>query len=276
MLRLAACLFALPLANAFRDSSPLVAWSPQGSSRSNLVIPEGIDNSLTQLLQDDALCSFESVVVIDQPGVRGSDLRSLHASSVLSNNVKDSPFSYQVQYTRSLLNNEMATAVEDLASRCGAQLIQFEPQHNVFPTLAESSKHIIYAQLASIPDGLAWERKQVLAEQEESLSTLISSVSTMSPNSLFVFTGSVPFMASELKKRQLDSTPFGFAPSNSTTTGGILARYQLLTPGLILTLAVAFFVALPIVFVGISALSQIQSPVAKVDVKGPSLDKKTQ
>jgi len=273
MLLVAACLFALPLSSAFRDSSPLVAWSSQ---RSDLLLPE--ESSLPLLLQNDALCSFESVVVIDQPGVRASDLRSLHASSVLSTNLKDAaaaaPFSYQVPYSWTLSSNELASAVESLASRCGAQLVQV---HFDAPQLTDSAEHrVIYAQFPSLPDGLAWERKQALSDQEGTLSSLIASVS---PNSLFVFTGSavLPFMGSELRKRQVDSTtPFAAAPSNSTTTGGILARYQLLTPGLILTLAAAFFIALPIVLVGVSALSQIQSPVTKVDMRGPSLDKKNQ
>lgn len=50
-------------------------------------------------------------------------------------------------------------------------------------------------------------------------------------------------------------------PKPSKSAGGILKRYQLLSPGLILSLFLAFFVLVPIVMVGIQALSSIQSPV---------------
>lgn len=49
--------------------------------------------------------------------------------------------------------------------------------------------------------------------------------------------------------------------SPSSSAGGILKHYQLLSPGLILSLFLVFFVLLPIVMVGIQALSSIQSPV---------------
>lgn len=50
-------------------------------------------------------------------------------------------------------------------------------------------------------------------------------------------------------------------PKPKKSAGGILKRYQLLSPGLILSLFLAFFVLLPIVMVGIQALASIQSPV---------------
>jgi hypothetical protein len=58
---------------------------------------------------------------------------------------------------------------------------------------------------------------------------------------------------------------------------GILARYQLLTPGLILSLLVTLFVFVPLVLFGISALSSIQPPLRMEAPKGYSaLDKKNQ
>ncbi|KAG6885772.1 hypothetical protein C0993_009877 [Termitomyces sp. T159_Od127] len=52
------------------------------------------------------------------------------------------------------------------------------------------------------------------------------------------------------------------APSNTTLAqGGILKRYQLLTPGLITSLLIVFFVLLPILSFGFRALASIQSPL---------------
>lgn len=59
------------------------------------------------------------------------------------------------------------------------------------------------------------------------------------------------------------------AADNSTLpAGGILKRYQLLTPGLLLTLIVTLLILFPIVFVGISALSSIKSPQRMEAPKG--------
>lgn len=61
------------------------------------------------------------------------------------------------------------------------------------------------------------------------------------------------------------------------TDGGILKRYQLLTPGLIISLLVAFFVLVPVVLMGVYALASIQSPVRLDAPKGfNAAEKKTQ
>jgi hypothetical protein len=69
-----------------------------------------------------------------------------------------------------------------------------------------------------------------------------------------------------------------FVAQNGTLpAGGILARYQLLTPGIIMALLVAFFVLVPITFMAISAVASIQAPKNMAAPKGYSADtKKTQ
>lgn len=69
-----------------------------------------------------------------------------------------------------------------------------------------------------------------------------------------------------------------YAPVNTTLPeGGILKRYQLLTPGLISVLLISFFILVPIVMMGFSALASIQSPLRVEAPKGYSAgDKKTQ
>lgn len=64
------------------------------------------------------------------------------------------------------------------------------------------------------------------------------------------------------------------APDDSTVSGGILKRYQLLTPGLILALLVALFVLLPVVFIGVQALASIQSPLTNDIPKGFNAEEK--
>lgn len=54
--------------------------------------------------------------------------------------------------------------------------------------------------------------------------------------------------------------------ANSTLPeGGILKRYQLLTPGLITVLLIVFFILVPVVMVGMQALASIQTPI-RVDL----------
>ena len=97
-----------------------------------------------------------------------------------------------------------------------------------------------------------------------------------------IYTGSLsPSSYAAFSKRQEESpsdVPFAFAPSNSTSPddGGILARYQLLTPGLIVSLLIAFFVLLPAVLISVQALASIQSPVRLDAPRGVTQSKKNQ
>lgn len=64
------------------------------------------------------------------------------------------------------------------------------------------------------------------------------------------------------------------SPSPSPPAGGILARYQLLTPALITGLLLVFFVLVPVILFGVSALASIQSPLRIQPPKGYSADER--
>jgi hypothetical protein len=83
------------------------------------------------------------------------------------------------------------------------------------------------------------------------------------PRHLVIFAGS---------RRQDASAPP--TPAPSSPVGGILARYQLLTPALITGLLLAFFVLVPIILFGVSALASIESPLRVQPPKGFSADEK--
>jgi hypothetical protein len=76
------------------------------------------------------------------------------------------------------------------------------------------------------------------------------------PNHLIIYTGS---SSPSFAKRA--APIIGSIRNGTASTGGILAHYQLLTPGLITTLLVTLFVLVPIVMVGIQSLASIQSPL---------------
>ena len=87
------------------------------------------------------------------------------------------------------------------------------------------------------------------------------------PEHLVIYTGAP--LSSELMKRQAPDVPTrpvleltdSFAPNTILPSGGILKRYQLLTPALITSLLIVLFILLPIIMLGITALASIQSPL---------------
>lgn len=97
---------------------------------------------------------------------------------------------------------------------------------------------------------------------EARLATELEKVVRAYPRHLVILAGS---------RRQDDPAP---APSPFPPAGGILARYQLLTPALITGLLLAFFVLVPVVLFGVSALASIQSPLRVQPPKGYSADEK--
>lgn len=95
-------------------------------------------------------------------------------------------------------------------------------------------------------------------------STLESLVSTSFPNHLVVYSGSPHSTTSHPKRQLVNPSALSFIVSSRAGTGsGILHRYQLLTPGLIMTFIVTVGLLLPIVAFGIRALASVQSPIAK-------------
>ena len=79
---------------------------------------------------------------------------------------------------------------------------------------------------------------------------------------------------SSLHVRQSSSSSTFDAEAPASPSGGILKRYQLLTPGLILVLLVSLFILVPVIFLGVSALSSIQSPLTNEIPKGFSAEEK--
>jgi hypothetical protein len=97
---------------------------------------------------------------------------------------------------------------------------------------------------------------------EVRLSNELEKIGRAYPRHLILLAGS---------RRQDDPAP---VPSPAPPAGGILARYQLLTPALITGLLLTFFVLVPIVLFGVSALASIQSPLRVQPPKGFSADEK--
>ncbi|KAI0051452.1 hypothetical protein FA95DRAFT_1554541 [Auriscalpium vulgare] len=250
----------IAFATAFSDTLPVVAWSSHPSNAlDSLATASSHSNSVyEQLLLNDDICAYDGVVMVDQPGLHASDLRTLSPTSALVSLLSRSPSSVQLPYIR---RSPGAVAVHDLAGlvqqRCGSRVLTHTSGSGRMQ-VEDGKKHVVCVSVPEL-DGNASSRKAAMAEHESRLAQDLENLALAFPKHLVVFASSP---SSFVMRRQTDLGPaLVQAPGNSTLPeGGILKRYQLLTPALIMSLLVAFFVLIPIVLFGVSALASIQNP----------------
>lgn len=108
---------------------------------------------------------------------------------------------------------------------------------------------------------------EIFVVLESLLATELSTLASAFPDHMVIYSGSpLPLFV----KRQspnigpASSSVYVYA-NNTLPQGGILKRYQLLTPGLITILLLVFFILVPVVMVGMQALASIQTPI-RVDL----------
>ncbi|KAF8075908.1 hypothetical protein FPV67DRAFT_1649010 [Lyophyllum atratum] len=277
-LLIAATLF--PLALAFSDTVPLLAWSSYPSKTlDRLPSNAGQSHSLLEsILFNEDVCSLDAVILVEQEGLHASDLRTLSPSSKLVQILSDSPSQKQFQYLNAQSDSDLAATAEAISTRCGTQHIILTlssvPGH-----FTHDSKNVVSIKLPSLASQIGGMRKDTVSLYTSQLADELAYLSTTYPRHLVVYTGSSPLsFAAQHSIRQspnLDDTPTrpvfdsAYAPINTTLPeGGILKRYQLLTPGLIIVLLITFFILVPIVMMGFKALAGIQSPLRAEVPKG--------
>lgn len=202
-----------------------------------------------------------------------------------------------------------------LSERCGSKVLNFMPGQGAVQGAEKDKKHVMCMSNPRL-DGKAGHGKGFFAEIGTYRATMIGfgpytfispcsestivhdleSLAPLFPKHLIIFSGSP---SSPFERRQspdessledtsseedsvlydaplLDTTTY--IQANSTLPeGGILKRYQLLTPALITSLLIALFVLLPVVLFGVNALASIQSPLRIEAPKGfNAQEKKTQ
>ncbi|KAF8901744.1 hypothetical protein CPB84DRAFT_1777323 [Gymnopilus junonius] len=160
---------------------------------------------------------------------------------------------------------DFSSLAESVSQKCHARLLTYAPgQSDV--TLTHGVRHVVRLNMHHISEA-GRERRDAVAEHESLLGAELSTLSSTFPNHLVIYTGSSfsRRQAPDVPDRpilDLSSSSVVLAPGNTTLpVGGILKRYQLLTPALITSLLVTFFVLLPVVFLGMNALASIQTPV---------------
>ncbi|KAG7096496.1 hypothetical protein E1B28_003926 [Marasmius oreades] len=289
MSRLTLLLPLLPLVFAFSNTSPLVAWSSHRSTAlDRLPLKELNTHShvLESVISGDDICFPDALVIVEHPGLHASDLRNLPRSSHIARSLSSSPSSRQFAYLSSSSHDfDLASFAESVSYRCNSKLVYTTPGQGV--ELKGSEKSVIILSLPLLEFKGAYNRKSAMLETDFLLSSVLSTLPF--DNHLIIYTGS----HSPHSKRQaelddngnlipdrpvLDLSPSSASVAPKNLKGGILHRYQLLTPGLIIILAIVLFLFLPVLYFGISALASIQSPLRiEVAPKGfNASDKKNQ
>ncbi|KAI0938928.1 hypothetical protein AcV5_000485 [Taiwanofungus camphoratus] len=265
--------FVPTVALAFQNTHPLVAWSSHSSdalTSASLSKSTHPTTLLETLLLNDDVCQHDAVILVDQIDLHASDLRTLSSSSALAESLSSSPSSLQLPYIRRSTSHPFSNLAATLAQRCGSRVVSVVPGQNNIQGAQE--KHVVCMGMSSLDGIEGMERKSLMAALESRLSSSLSELAISFPSYLVVYAGWHP----SHHARQFDPNfSSSFSNSNYTSTsalspptGGILARYQLLTPGLIISLLIGFFVLIPIVLMGVSAVASIKSPLQGEPPKG--------
>ncbi|KAK1227262.1 hypothetical protein PQX77_009749 [Marasmius sp. AFHP31] len=276
MTRLGLLLTLSPVALAFSNTSPLLAWSTHSSSAiDRLPLPGASAHSFSLLesfIAGDEVCIHDAVVIVEHPGLHASDLRNLprdsHVARSLSSASSSRQFAYISSHEESFL--DLGSFAKSVSERCNSRLVHTMPGQGAV-SLNGGDKSVV---ILSMPElGGESSRKNTMLEHDYLLSSALSALPFN--NHLIIYTGSTP----NLYKRQAQLDGEGNAsphrptldvsPSSSASQivapkqpkSGILHRYQLLTPGLIIILAFVLFIFLPVLYFGISALASIQNPL---------------
>nr|GAT51473.1 predicted protein [Mycena chlorophos] len=246
---------------AFSNTAPVVSWSSHSSALLDALPPKF---SLETLLSSADLCEHDAVVFVDQPELRASDLRSLPSNTHLARSLASAPSSRQLPYVPTDVenNNNIPQLLAAAAARCSSQLVSYAPGYGA--ELSANVKHLLSLTFPPL-DGLAQARKDALLKHDDILSSELARIAALFPHHLVIYTSSASLTPS---KRSTPKPINLAAAADPSATGGILSKYQLLTPGLITGLLITFFVLMPILITGINALSSIQSPVRVDAPKG--------
>ncbi|KAI0829257.1 hypothetical protein BC628DRAFT_1359797 [Trametes gibbosa] len=269
-------------ASAYSHTHPVLAWSSRYSktlSSSAFAHGHRADSYAlaNALYTNDDICEHDAVVVIDHAGMHASDLRALEPSCHVAKALSTSPSSLKFAYVESgdYHANPFHDLAGNLAKRCGSHSVSHSPDLGDLDVDSGKGRHVVSISLPALADGEEGaSRKNSMAAHQSWLSEELTKIESAFSNYLVIYSGSP---ASLLHSRQstISSTfDAAAAPGDSIVSGGILKRYQLLTPGLILALLIAFFVLLPIVFIGVQALASIQSPLTNDIPKGFNAEEK--
>ena len=190
--------------------------------------------------------------------------------------------------------NPFPDFAEVISRKCGSKIVHTAPGGLSGSVQQDGDKHVVCMSMPPLAESEGSHRMNLLGEHgashsvltlrlrmliivtsssENQLSADFEALSFIFPNHLVVYAGR-PYSHSLYSRQDHPQS----APHNGTALpdGGILKRYQLLNPGLILSLLIAFFVLVPIILGGINALASIKNPIRVDNAKFNAVEKKNQ
>ncbi|KIK07589.1 hypothetical protein K443DRAFT_86777 [Laccaria amethystina LaAM-08-1] len=193
------------------------------------------------------------------PFLHASDLRTLSPHTHLARSLSSSHSSKQFPYVQQF---DASSLAESISSDCQSRLLRYalgDPRI----VLEHDMKHVLSLEMPQLLDS-GKSRKEAMTKHESILGHELSALASIFPSHLIIYAGA-PLPAPS--RRQLNENVHA-AANTTLPAGGILKRYQLLTPGLITVLLVTFFLLTPLVMFGINALASIQNPLRVDAPKG--------
>ncbi|EJU06005.1 hypothetical protein DACRYDRAFT_102962 [Dacryopinax primogenitus] len=270
---------------AFKNTVPLVAWSTEPSCQlSDLQTESAVTdwNKALQILSASDICSHEGIILIQQRGLHASDLSLLPSSSQLSRRVRSSTSLFQAPRLKLSADLSFDALVANITQKCGHVLVdEWDSLH--LGSLRPDTKYLFKMELPTIR-GASADRRTKMQECESLLSDRLESLASLFPARLVLLAGG-PAPPLSFSRRDVEDVnthpPAPFydtmqIPSNQPQGASFLSQYQILTPGLVSALLVAFVIFLPLVMVGVGAVASIQSPMRMEGPKGVSQEKKHQ
>ncbi|KAL9712417.1 hypothetical protein Ac2012v2_003655 [Leucoagaricus gongylophorus] len=254
----------------------LIAWS---SSRSTALdtVPTKLTSAefFSHILNDDQLCEYDAVAIIDQ-------LNTINRapSTHIARSISSAQYSRSFELTGSI---DLPSTARSLSSRCGARFLNYSPgpssSGDVF--LEEGTKHVLSLNILKSQDS------SDIGEHEESvLKAELAAISSVFPSHFIIYSSSG---LSNFQVRQapdaMSRPVIGVTSNNSSLRQPEPANPPvhdpttsvIFTTGLITSLLIVFFILLPVLIVGVSALAGIQTPTRMEAPKGfNAVEKKNQ
>ncbi|KAG2226420.1 hypothetical protein INT45_000588 [Circinella minor] len=235
---------------AFENTVPCLMWSPKEylthvAGQQFIVENKQAVSTIWDSLSSD-ICEANIIAIIDQPGIHLNDFARSESFSSIKQHRKNAVTRTEVEYIADNVNvDNLATLI---AQECEGSVINgdnLSNDNNEAPTVAVLS-------LSNAEDTNA------LQQNDAKVDEFIKNVQEQAVDNYAVIytSSSAKKSPSHLRKRSVLQSR---APPPGSSKP-IFAKYQLFSPGIFMAFAVAFIV-IAIVSVGITWLTNIQTPI---------------
>jgi len=224
-------------------------------------LPGSSVSTAESLLDSQAICDYQTIIVAKLPGLSVDDLYSLPRTSAFAQQFN------QASLHSVSSSQEYDDVLASISQRCALPVVESR----------ESSKGGLTSLiLPDIDEEQFSYRRDVISSTLDSMMKEIATDASLAVIITGASTSSSPRLS--IQRRSMPESPFFSpqirAPKNGTLTRskGLLHEYQFLTPGLLLTTIISLLVLFPILWFGITALSSIEIPsgmgnIAKTEKK---------